>query len=356
MTGSYSFATIGQQTATIVVTDSAGNSQSTTSTVEVGNLDAGVQGTLTLASFTDTTSGVTASDFTVSINWGDGNTGSGTVTQSGSSFTITATPTFATDSIDQTDGVYQIALTVEYDSATYLQTTLPVEVTRPPTVLVAADLPAQSGTTFTDSVLGVFVEPDDTDATTDSAHSINWGDGASGAGTVQEIGTNTGLFQVEGSHTYSTNPTGEFSISLSQDWQTSNPANQDGNRFSNRIFGQPLVPPPLGSFGYPETAPDGLLNGHWYKVGNGPLQQWNNGQWFVSNLQPIARRPFPSCLVSKHSAPRQRSSFLLPFLGLLKYTEWRNHRRHQHPGDMARSGSSAQHHRPFRRKSRQNSI
>ena len=77
MTANHSYAADGLADATITVTDAAGSSQSTTSTVEVGNLYAGVNGTLSLASFIDTTSGVTASSFTVSINWGDGNTTSG---------------------------------------------------------------------------------------------------------------------------------------------------------------------------------------------------------------------------------------------------------------------------------------
>jgi len=128
VTGDHIYTSIGQQTATIIVTDDAGVSYSTTSSVEVGNLYAGVQGDLTLATFTDTTTGVTAQSFIVSIDWGDGSTGSGAVTQSGSNFTVTASHAFAVDSIDNAGGVYLIQVAIAGDSNSQTLT-IPLEVT-----------------------------------------------------------------------------------------------------------------------------------------------------------------------------------------------------------------------------------
>ena len=62
------------------------------------------------------------------VNWGDGNTTSGTVSQSGSQFTITGSHTFGVDSIDNTGSVYEVEVTVTGGSHT-LSTTVPVEVT-----------------------------------------------------------------------------------------------------------------------------------------------------------------------------------------------------------------------------------
>ena len=167
VTGNHSYGAIGLQTATITVTDAAGVSQMTTSTVEVGNLYAGVQGTMTLATF----NGVAGASYTVLVNWGDGtilspDITSGTATNVGGVVTITASHTFAVDSIDNTGGVYQVQVTITGGGST-LSTTVPVEVTRPAISLVVANLPAQTGTVLTNQVMALFSEPDAADGTTE---------------------------------------------------------------------------------------------------------------------------------------------------------------------------------------------
>jgi hypothetical protein len=186
---------------------------SVSSTVEVGNLYAGVQGTMMLASFT----GTVGVSYSVDINWGDGDTGTGTATNVAGVVTITASHTFAVDSIDETDGVYQVVVTVTGDGTT-LNTTVPVEVTRPPSFLVVANVPAKAGTVLTDQVVALFIEPNAADGDAEFDASINWGDGTSGTGTVELIGTNSGLFEVAGSHTFAKSPTTALTTDLSQAW------------------------------------------------------------------------------------------------------------------------------------------
>jgi hypothetical protein len=113
--------------------------------------------------------------------------------------------------------VYQVQVTVTGGGNT-LNTTVPVEVTRPPAFMVVANVAASSGTTLTSSVLALFFEPDGADSPSEFSGSVNWGDGTSGTATIEEIGTNTGLFEVVGSHTYSTSPRHPLSISVSQNW------------------------------------------------------------------------------------------------------------------------------------------
>jgi hypothetical protein len=212
VTGSHSYSVIGQYTATITVSDEYGNSQSVTSTVEVGNLYAGVQGTMTLASFT----GVSGASYSVSINWGDGDTDSGTATNVGGVVTITASHTFAVDSIDNSGGVYQVQVTVT-GAGTTLNTTVPVEVTRPPLFMVVANVPATAGTVLTNQVVALFVEPDAADGEAEFDASISWGDGTSGTGSVEEVAN--GLFEVQGTYTYSKAPIGGIGMTVSQGWQ-----------------------------------------------------------------------------------------------------------------------------------------
>ena len=98
VTDTCTFENIGLQTASVTVYDEYGNASPTvTSTVEVGNLFAGVQGTLTLGTFS-------SDPGTVTINWGDTASDTSTATAtplSGGGYTITANHTYNEDSIDQ---------------------------------------------------------------------------------------------------------------------------------------------------------------------------------------------------------------------------------------------------------------
>ena len=181
------------------------------------------------------------------------------IVQVGSQFTITASHTFAGDSIDQYGGVYQVTVTITGDEN--MTTTVPVEVTRPPGLMIVANEPAQLGTTLTSPVLAVFVEPDDTDGTGEFSASINWGDGTTGSGTVQEIGTNTGLFEVVGpTHTYSTSPTGSLLVSVSQDWGSSNVAIQDGGFVQQKKAPSGNKQGGVQPFSWWDVTPVGLIN------------------------------------------------------------------------------------------------
>jgi len=95
--------------------------------------------------------------------------------------------------------------------------------------MVVANVPATSGTDISSQVLALFVEPDTSDGYTEFNASINWGDGGSGSGSVAAIGG--GLFEVTGSHTYSTNPTGAIGVTLSQAWTSFNSAVESAGKF-----------------------------------------------------------------------------------------------------------------------------
>ena len=241
VTGSHSYATVGQQTATITVTDDVGVSQSTTSTIEVGDLYAGVPGELTLATFT----GVSGTSYSVSIDWGDSHTGtpditSGTATNASGVVTITGNHTFPVDSIGLTNSQYQVQVTVT-GGATTLVTTVPVEVTRPPALFVLSNLPVDAGTVLTNQVTALFAESDVTDDASEFSASINWGDSTTGSASVQAIGG--GLFEVMGSHSFSTSPSMGIAISVSQNWQVNEPEFQGDARVAPRVRRSAALPP-----------------------------------------------------------------------------------------------------------------
>ena len=55
---------------------------------------------MTVATFTDANPSATAGDFTATINWGDGNTSTGTVTEKNGVFSVAGSNTYAEDGQD----------------------------------------------------------------------------------------------------------------------------------------------------------------------------------------------------------------------------------------------------------------
>src|SRR5262249_34162669 len=139
--GSHTYAQNGAYTATITITGTDGATASTTSTVTVGNVYAGIQSNLTVASFTDADTSVPASSFSATINWGDGTpSSSGTVTGGNGTFTVQGTHTYAQDSIDQSGGVYPVTVTVTDASGDTLTANGTVTVVRPQLSLTVANV------------------------------------------------------------------------------------------------------------------------------------------------------------------------------------------------------------------------
>jgi len=108
--GTHTYADEGSFTTTVTVTETAGGgaTASGSATATVGESDA-LAGTPvaiaptaliafsgTVATFTDTDAGNVASDFTATIDWGDGTVDTGTVTGGGGAFSVSGTHTYAT--------------------------------------------------------------------------------------------------------------------------------------------------------------------------------------------------------------------------------------------------------------------
>ena len=237
ITASQEYTSIGSKTVIITVYDQYGNSQQVTSTVDVGNLYAGVQGTLTPGTFTDPNYSI-GTTYTVSIQWGDGNNDTSDLTIEPTSpitvnnvagvVSITANHTYNEDSIDQSGGVYLAQVTIQGSDGLNVTLTEPVEVTRPPSMLVVANIP-QSGTVSSSQVLALFTDPDIDPDTADNNTaefdaSINWGDTTTGTGQVREVqngSTNTGLYEVlapSSGYKYANAVSAPLSVKVSQKW------------------------------------------------------------------------------------------------------------------------------------------
>ncbi|HEX7377602.1 MAG TPA: TIGR03118 family protein [Pirellulales bacterium] len=122
VSGSHVYSSQGAQTATVIVTEKAPGTASSTATVGIqvaaappAVTVAGISGHAqsafagAVAMFTQAGSSAVASDFTASIRWGDGTSSSGTITGAASGFTVAGTHTYANE------GHFTLAVTVARD-------------------------------------------------------------------------------------------------------------------------------------------------------------------------------------------------------------------------------------------------
>ena len=165
----------------------------------------------TVATFTDPATGDTSTQFTATINWGDGSSSAGTVSGSGGSFSVAGSHTF-TEEGGSTVTV-QVTDTSSSPTATFSESS---------TVNVLdADVLAGSGRTIStvegqtfNGTVATFTDVSATAPATDFTATINWGDGSSSTGTISG---SAGTFTVGGSHSYATGGTDSVRVTLADD-------------------------------------------------------------------------------------------------------------------------------------------
>jgi hypothetical protein len=197
VTGTHTYANRGPYTATVTVSDADNTQASTTSTVSVGDVSAGIKSNLSIASFTSTDPNAVASNFTATINWGDGSPTDTNVLVSGSNgvFMISGSHTFATNN------TYTVQVTVTAPNSNLLTTSSTVVVVPAPDTTYASEIAATAGVAFSGVALGYFTDPNTNDVASQFSVTISWGDGtADSSGTVSGA---AGFFTLlSGSHTY----------------------------------------------------------------------------------------------------------------------------------------------------------
>ena len=221
VSGSHTYTTDGAYTVTVGVANHDGTSESVTSTAQVGDVYAGVSATLTVATFTVSDTSLTTGDVTATINWGDGTSSIGTITGSGGVFTVEGTHLYTSYSLDQPNGVDTISVTLSGPNEVTLDSsgdesitaTKLVTVEPPQLIAFADDVLATPSVAFTNTDVATFADPDVSDSSAEFSATIYWGDGTSSIGTITG---SSGLFQVLGSHSYTTSGTFAVETSISQ--------------------------------------------------------------------------------------------------------------------------------------------
>jgi FG-GAP-like repeat len=224
VTGSHTYTTAGNFTITTFFNDDSPDAASAIATTQA---DIGFGGTevfafanetqavaagTTVATFNDN-AGLTAADYTATIDWGDGTTTTGAVSGSGGSFTVTST----TPHTYGDEGLFTevVTITRTTDNAT-------IAPSGTVTVFDTDNFENGSGTTIhgdpnvalTNVTLATFTDTNTQNVAGDFVATVDWGDGTTTTGTISG---SAGSFTVTGSHTYTQNGQDQIVVNVAED-------------------------------------------------------------------------------------------------------------------------------------------
>ncbi|HET6882333.1 MAG TPA: TIGR03118 family protein [Pirellulales bacterium] len=209
--GSHAYVANGTLTATVTINDAPGTAAaSATSTANVadGNTFTPQAKTVVategqsfsgvVATFLDTNSLVRASDFTATIDWGDGSApGSGSVSAASGTLTVIGTNTYTTSGVSS-----PITVTVTENAPGTVTATATSTAAIPKQDLTGAGatITATATTASSQQVLATFT-PESGNTADQFTASIDWGDGGGFLPGTVSLGGD-GTYTVVGSHTY----------------------------------------------------------------------------------------------------------------------------------------------------------
>jgi hypothetical protein len=214
VSGTHTYPADGMFAVTVQIADVAGSTATANSTATVANsavatiqatgasfngMEAQAFNNVTVATFTDSLAGQTAADYTAQIDWRDGQTTAGAVTQKpDGSFTVTGSHTYAADgTVKPLVTIQDINHAQNNDSAVATAT-----VTDAPLNGAAVAVNVAHGVVVTNQLVATFTDTAPAEPVPNYSASINWGDGtAASAGTITFA---NGTFSVSGTHTYAT--------------------------------------------------------------------------------------------------------------------------------------------------------
>ena len=156
-----------------------------------------------MATFTDPGGVEVLSDYTAMVDWGDGSSSIGTITESGGVFTVQGSHTYAEESADNHAGSnpYEITVTISHEDASPDATVASVAEVADPAVIAAGGftVSATEGAASGPQTVATFTDPGGVEVLSDYTAMVDWGDGSSSIGTITESG---GMFTVQGSHIF----------------------------------------------------------------------------------------------------------------------------------------------------------
>jgi large repetitive protein len=166
-----------------------------------------------VGTFTDSDPLHTPSDFTATINWGDGSvpTAATSIVLNGSTFTVSGSHTWAEE------GTYtvSIAVTIVTGGGTPIIST--ATVADAPLTPSGASITPTEGQAFSNVVVGSFTDANASAPVSDFTATIDWGDGSPVTAASSIVSTGGGGFDVHGGHTYAEEGTYPISIAVADE-------------------------------------------------------------------------------------------------------------------------------------------
>jgi len=205
VSGSHTYAEEGTFAVTVTIADAGGSNATSAGSASVadaalsasGLAIAGIEGKSfsgNVATFADGDPNGAVSDYTATINWGDGSTSAGTVTAAGSGgFTVAGSHTYAEE------GGYTVGIVVMDAGGSTASITAAATIADAPLAATGLAIDGVEGKSFSGNV-ATFTDGDPNGAASDYTATIDWGDGSTSTGTVTAAGS--GGFAVSASHTY----------------------------------------------------------------------------------------------------------------------------------------------------------
>ncbi len=203
--GNYAYPEEGSYSISVTIFDKGGATATATSTAHVTDApltatalnispEKGVEFTGIVASFVDSNPAGVASDYSATINWGDGNTSNGTITSDpNGGFDVTGTNTYASE------GTFPISVQISDVGGSTTTAHGQANTQDLPLTPSGQSLTAVEGEEFY-GIVASFTDADPNGAIGDFTATINWGDGQTSSGTIsQDV---NGGFDVIGSNTY----------------------------------------------------------------------------------------------------------------------------------------------------------
>lgn len=215
VSGSNAYATAGIYNVTIAVSDIGGTTTDVSGTatitdprlnIQVDTISGtdGVAGGGVVATFTDPDPNGHLSEYSATINWGDGHSGTGLIAADGQGgFTVSGTNVYAVK------GTFTVSVTIVDVGGTTSHASGTATITDPP--LTATFVPfASTVAAPVSGVVATFKDADPNGNLAEYSAAIQWGDGTSSVASVAAVAS--GGFSVSGSHAYATE--GSFTVTV----------------------------------------------------------------------------------------------------------------------------------------------
>jgi hypothetical protein len=209
VTGSVTYTATGSMPVSVTLTDMGGATAVVESLAAVTVLplasgatfqaQATVPFSVQVATISDINPGDQPTDFTATIDWGDGHGSAGLVANDSTGFRVLGSSVYAHS------GTYAVVVTLVRRDGTHLTASSTAQVSAVPdaslTRLPNSPITAQQDVPATTTV-GAFKDSDPAAKPGDYTATIEWGDGSSSAGSIIGIPTFPGDFLVVGSHSF----------------------------------------------------------------------------------------------------------------------------------------------------------